>query len=349
MKQIVHNLLALFFGTLVSLLLAEGTVRVAESFSSPVKWSDRPRYYFRHEASPTMQDFPYENPKSSETFRIGVIGDSFSFAPYMQFTDAFPKILERMLNLNVSDLRGEVINYGVPAYSTSHEVAIVDKAINDDADVILLQITLNDPEIKPYRPTGITVFNKFGSLESSGWVKSLLTYWRTANFVVTRIHNENTRRNYIEYFNDLFTPKSAAWTQFRSSMRALVRKARRSKKPIYAVVFPLFGMPMDDSYPFSACHERVAKLMRQLEVPMLDLFSTYKGIPVDRLQVMPGVDRHPNEIAHRMAAEAIYDWLSSSLQVIPEALIIRSRFSDRTRIVNEPEYVEGSDAGRGMS
>lgn len=340
MKQIIHNLFALFVGTLVSLLVAEGAVRLGESFSSPARWSDRPRYYFRHEASTTMQDFPYENPKPAKTLRIGVIGDSFSFAPYMQFTDAFPKILERMLNLNVGDLRGEVINYGVPAYSTSHEVAIVEKAISEEADLILLQITLNDPEIKPYRPTGITVFNKFGALELNGRLKSLLSYWHTANFVVTRIHNENTRRNYVDYFNDLFTPRSAAWTQFRSSMRTLVRKARRSKKPIYAVVFPLFGMPMDDSYPFFECHERVAKLMHQLEVPMLDLFSTYKGIPVERLQVMPGIDRHPNEIAHRMAAEAIYDWLSYTEKAIPESLIIRSRYSDRTRIVDEPEYVE---------
>lgn len=335
----MRNLIALLFGLILSLMLLEGTIRLAEGrlVSTHPQWSDRPRYYFRPEASQTMQDYPISNPKSTNSFRLAIIGDSYTFAPYMQFTDAFPKVLERMLNLNTITSRAEVINYGVPAYSTSHEVATTDRAIRDEADAILLQITLNDPEIKPYRPKGITVFDSFGALKLTGWKGKILSHWATGRLIATRIHNEKTKRDYIDYFNNLFTnPKN--WRSFESSMRSLVAKAREARKPIYAAVFPLFGLPLDDKYPFFACHEKVAGLLRDLNVPFTDLFALYRGIPLDRLQVIPGKDRHPNEIAHRMAAEYLYDWLVDEQRAIPDRHIIKARFSDRTRIVDEPPY-----------
>lgn len=343
----MRNLIALLLGLLVSLLLLEVIIRIAESrlSSTHTMWSDRPRYYFRPEASETMQDYPLRLPKPPQTFRLAVIGDSYTFAPYMQFTDAFPKILERMLNLNTGEQRAEVVNYGVPAYSTSHEIATTERAIRDEADALLLQITLNDPEIKPYRPKGITVFNSFGKLKLSGWKGTILNHWRTARFVVTRLHNEKTKRDYIDYFNNLFT-KPANWNNFESSLRSIVQKARSANKPIFAAVFPLFGVPLDEKYPFFACHEKVAALLRELGVPSTDLFTLFRGIPLDRLQVIPGVDRHPNEIAHRMAAEYLYDWLVDAQRAIPPEYTIKMRFSDRTRIVDEPPYRSTSGEDR---
>ncbi|MCX6115883.1 MAG: SGNH/GDSL hydrolase family protein, partial [Proteobacteria bacterium] len=69
-----------------------------------------------------MQDYPHAVLKPANVFRIAAIGDSFTFAPYMQFTDTFPKKLAQMLSLNPGNRQVEVINYGVPAYSTSHEI-----------------------------------------------------------------------------------------------------------------------------------------------------------------------------------------------------------------------------------
>ena len=335
----MRNLLALLFGFLLSLILLEGVIRLAEGrlLTTAARWSDRPRYYFRPEASETMQDYPISRPKKDDTFRLAIIGDSYTFAPYMQFTDPFPKVLERMLNLNAITSRAEVINYGVPAYSTSHEIATTDRAIRDEADAILLQITLNDPEIKPYRPKGITVFDSFGGLKLTGWKGRILQHWATARLIATRIHNEKTKRDYIAYFNNLFT-KPANWKSFESSMRSIVAKARSSGKPIFAAIFPLFGLPLDDNYPFFSCHEKVVALLRELQVPHTDLFGLYKGIPLDRLQVMPGEDRHPNEIAHRMAAEHLYDWLVDEQHVIPNQHVIKMRFRGRTRIVDELPY-----------
>ncbi len=330
-KAVVSTILVTLFGVFMALGLVELGVRVL----IPVRteqgpgWSDRPTFYFRSPAVPSMQDYPRVVPKPDTVFRIGVVGDSFTFAPYMQFTDTFPKKLEQMLNLNNTPRRAEVVNYGVPAYSTSHEVAVAKTAVEEGSDAIILQITLNDPEVKAHTPTGITenMPDRFGARKFEGLAGWLARHWRTYGFVVTRIHNTATHTAYVDHHTKLFE-EPRTWKPFSESMRRLVETVRSHNKPIVAVVFPLFGIPMDDRYPFYSIHAKVEALMKSLNVPVLDLSPIYKGIPLDRLQVIPGVDRHPNEIAHRMAAERIYLWLEEQ-KMIPEEFLVREKFATR--------------------
>ncbi len=344
------SLLAPLVAGLIGLGVALGVVEAAVRLTVPSRseagpgWSDRPRFYFRSPQAPSMQDFPHEAVKPANVFRIATIGDSFTFAPYMQFTDTFPKKLEQMLNVGGSPRTAEVINYGVPAYSTSHEIPVVKTAIKEGADLIILQITLNDPEIKHHNPSGITenMQDKFGQLNLTGRKAWLASHWRTYGFVASRLHNSKTHQAYIDYFNDLFSnPRS--WKQFTDSMSSIVQLARESKTPVVAVVFPLFGIPMDESYPFYALHEKVEQFMRGLGVPVLDVSAAYKGIPLDRLQVIPGVDRHPNEIAHRMAAEEIYLWLEGQ-RLLPNDFVIQEKFATRLGISGQRPWNPGGEA-----
>lgn len=334
MKKVAASIMLAILGTLTSLAALELAVRLLlpTPRGAGPGWDDRPLFYFRAPQAPSMQDFPYEVPKSDGVFRIAAIGDSFTFAPYMQFTDTYVKKLEEMLNLRDGLRSKQVINYGVPAYSTSHEVPVAERALAEGADVILLQITLNDPEVKHHTPQGLRerMEDRFGPLSLTGTLGALQKHWKTFAFIATRLHNTRTHNEYVNYFNDLFeNPRS--WKPFVESMTRLVSSVQGAKKPLVAVVFPLFGIPMDDAYPFHAIHNKVRDLMQGLGVPVLDLSPMYKGIPLERLQVIPGIDRHPNEIAHRMAAEKIYLWLEEQ-RLIPAEAIISEKFATRLGI-----------------
>ena len=339
MKPVLTRLLPLFVsvcGLLLALLLAEIAVRAMTQKPGAAAWNDRPPFYYQHQESATLQDYPHNPQKAPNSFRLAVVGDSFSFAPYMQFTDAFPKKLEQMLNLNQTELRAEVINYGVPAFSTSHEVAKVAQALQEQADLVLLQITLNDPELKAGTPIGITNFSRFGPLQPGPWQQKLFAVSHLARLVAERLHNTRTQQEYIAYFRDLFeNPKT--WNPFQRAMRSIAKSCQDRKVPLVAVVFPLFGIALDEHYPFYPIHRKVAELLESLKVPHLDLSPYYRGIPLERLQVLPGVDRHPNEIGHRMAAERIYLWLVQK-QLLPQELVIKLMFQNRTQIVKEKPY-----------
>jgi hypothetical protein len=339
-KSVLITVATALFGTAVALGVVEVGVRLfVPSAPKGPKWSDRPVFYFRSPGAPTMQNYPYNPNKPAGAYRIAVIGDSFTFAPFMQFTDTFSYKLEQMLKVSGSPRNVEVINYGVPAYSTSHEIDTTKQAIKEGADLIILQITLNDPEIKAHRPSGLTenMKDRFGPMKLKGPIRKLAKHWKTLGFVLTRLHNSQTHQAYIDYFTSLFM-EDKTWKPFTESMNNLVSLAKTSNTPIVAVVFPLFGMPMDDTYPFYPIHTKVKDLMTSLAVPNLDVSEIYKGIPLEHLQVIPGVDRHPNEIAHRMAAEHIYLWLEER-NMIPQEFVIKEKFATRLGVNRQRPWV----------
>ncbi len=296
------------FGLGVALLAVEIGYRMVVAQSKPKTWSDRPVPYFWPEGAANLQDYPYAEPKPAGVFRIAVVGDSFTFAPYMQFDDAFPKRIERYLNLNREGQRAEVRNYGIPRYSTSHEVKTTQEALDHGADLVLLQITLNDPEIKLDWPTGLQLDTASGEVKLS---HPIYRYWKSLAFVRTRIENSRSHREYRDYFFRLFNKKEE-WSRFSSAMGTIVKMCKERNIPLVAVVFPLFGYVVDDAYPFYPIHQKVSGLLDSLEVKHLDITEAYRNIPLERLQVIPGVDRHPNEIAHRIAAERILPFLKES-------------------------------------
>jgi hypothetical protein len=341
------TLVTAVFGVVMALGIVEVGVRTfVPSAPKGPTWSDRPSFYFRAPGTPAMQNYPYNPQKPAGTFRVAVIGDSFTFAPFMQFTDTFTYKLQQMLKVSGSPRNVEVINYGVPAYSTSHEVATTKQAIAEGADLIIVQITLNDPELKAHRPEGLTenMKDRFGPLKLQGITQKLAKHWKTLSFVLTRLHNSQTRQAYIDYFTGLFMEEKT-WEPFTVSMTQLVSLAKKSKTPIVSVVFPLFGIPMDRDYPFYPIHSKVKDLMGSLAVPSLDVSDIYEGIPLEHLQVIPGVDRHPNEIAHRMAAEHIYLWLEGQ-NMIPEDFIIKEKFATRLGVNKQRPYVQAANAAQ---
>lgn len=314
-------------GIVTALLIIELGFRAILWASPHKRWSDRPKYYYAPPAATTLQDFPHSAIKPPSTFRIAVAGDSFSFGPNMQFDDTFSKRLERILSMNDGPLKAEVINYGVAGYSTADEVNVATRAAKEGSDLILLQITLNDPELQQFRPKGGNG-SRFGPLKITEQDTPLLYYWKSLGFVAQRLHAEKTRAAYRQYFFDLFENPDS-WGTFKKSVEEIARLRDAYPTRVAAVVFPLISFGFDDSYPFSPIHEKIAALAQSLNLPLLDLFEAYRDIPHERLEVVPGQDPHPNEIAHRVAAEYIYVWLVEQ-KLLPETLRVKQAYVNRS-------------------
>ena len=305
------------FGLLLALAALEITLRISSNdlTKQAVALNDRPKNYYTPADSANLQDYKVLKPKPKNTFRIAAVGDSFTFGPYLQFDDAYPKRLERWLNLNRTraipeqdnPVNIEVINYGVPRFSTFHEVGAVKQALVEGADLILLQITLNDPEQKLYWPTELIPdeAGEIGAVSSNSWFGNL----RIVKFVRQRLNNTRSQRLYRDYFFKLFERDTADYEKFLNAFTEIRKLTERHKKPLIAVVFPLFGVEVGDKYPFWSLHEQLRNDLTGRAIPFFDISAAFRGLPVERLQVLPGFDRHPNEIAHRIAAEQILEEL----------------------------------------
>lgn len=302
MRSVFISCISLF----VSLFFVELGVRFINTTQPSQRFSDRPDFFYKAPQAKLFKDFP-EMFAGTSSPRVAVVGDSFTFATSMQFDDAFPRKLERLMHAEGYS-NAAVVNYGVPGYSTAHERSAVVDAVRDGAEILILQVTLNDPQRKSYRPSGLTGLNQFGPLVLEGRELRLARIWNTYEFIRTRIHNTKTLDHYISYYHDLFFNK-VTWVPFKNAVTDIVRFCDDHEVPLLVVVFPLFGTELDADYPFHRLHERVGNLFARKNIPVLDLYSLYEGIPLERIQVEPGIDFHPNEYGHRLAAEAIYEWM----------------------------------------
>ena len=325
-KPTALSLIAITFcGIIFALLFVEILFRTITYFSITQKQVfDRPQRYVmgRHQAEkPNLND---DLPKPPGTFRILAVGDSFTFGQGIQRYDAYPARLETMLNFSESPNKAEVINWGVKGYSTFQEAELVRKGLAHlNPDAIILQITLNDPEMVPYRVTH-KYLDKYGHVALTN---PIFKYWKSLRFVVERVINSQSQKEYTKYYFDLFN-NPETWDRFVGALNTIKRDADEKNVPLLAVVFPLFTHPLDASYPFADLHTKIDQQLTLLNIPTEDLLNDFAGMNPTRLQVMPGVDSHPNEIAQRIAAESIYRMLRK-IPFVPSTFLTARTVAER--------------------
>lgn len=139
--------LLLFFGSLVfSLILVEFMIRyfypqrmyynmsrwdpyVGFSYIPNIKGFSKTKDYemFVKINSHGLRDREFDYKKPSNTIRIGVFGDSFTFGEGVQNNETYPKRLEHLLihdeKMKDSPFRIEVLNFGIGKTGTSHQLA----------------------------------------------------------------------------------------------------------------------------------------------------------------------------------------------------------------------------------
>ena len=86
-----------------------------------------------------------------------------------------------------------------------------------------------------------------------------------------------------------------------ADLREMNRRLQERGARLLIAPWPLF-VGLERAYPFDPIHDEVARFCLQAGIPHHDLLPLFRGRPSASFWVHP-VDRHPNEIAQRMAAE----------------------------------------------
>lgn len=312
-----------------SLALVGVALEVGLRLGTRTPW--RPTGFIGGSQSPNRPDFrdPTVNAsrlaKRPGTFRILAVGDSVTWGSGIHPEDAYPERIGRRLRQFEGDREVEVINWSRSGWNTARQWRSLEGSLDWLApDLLILGYSLNDPE-----PDRIVLDRRL-SIERrrprSGPGMLLYEWSRVFGLVYDRLENSRQRKASDEYYAGLYDEDAAARRRQLEALEEWRGAMRRRGIPMALVIFPMFDSQLGSSYSYAHLHARMANLADDLEVPVLDLLPAYEGVDARRLAVEPFTDSHPNELAHRMAADAILEWLLEQrlLPVEPPAKLRRA-------------------------
>ena len=255
--------------------------------------------------------------KPPGTFRVLGLGDSFTFGVGVPDEQTFLRRLESSLREAPDSTAFEVLNAGVQGYNTRDEVTVFEQRwIHLQPDLVVLTFYLNDAYSDAAfwnmgQGLGIHLQQPDGLAQVSVLADLVQHAWRARG--VQRKMKEHYDQHYFQDGN-AFLASDAQDAPFRVDWgvsRAALERARdltREKDIQFAVVlFPELHA-LNEDYPFQAIHDVVGEACRELDIPLLDLFETFRGHDASSLWVHPS-DHHPNGEAHRLAAASIEAFL----------------------------------------
>jgi hypothetical protein len=298
------ELLLLLGSVAFFLIVAEAAVRLLKADKPlPTGYApvDTNRRFMRPKNSRGYRDLERTVAKPPGVRRVVSLGDSFAWGASVEFEDAYPQRLERGLRRRRRE-PWQVVNLPLPGMNTVDEAAQLEsEGMAYGPDVVLLGFVLNDSEDA----------NAAEARRVAEWAEPkqkpphLLDHSALYRLVSTRLWATAENRRRVSGYKSMYADGAPGWIAARAALRRMGGLCRERGVPFVVVIFPLFGNPLDDRYPFPEIHAKVAQAAADAGAKVVDLLPAYRGLRWELLVVNGADDEHPNEIAHRIAANVI--------------------------------------------
>jgi lysophospholipase L1-like esterase len=249
------------------------------------------------------RDLEHALAKPAGTTRIVVLGDSFTWGAGVEWDDTWSEHLERALRREDGGAF-EVVNLSQPGFGTRDEQnALLTEGFRYQPDVVVLAYVLNDSE--DGRDAESRRAQRWLAEQRAAAPPGFLERSALVSLVLQRLRATRESRQRVANYLSLYRDDAPGWRGAQKALREIGGECRRRGVPFVVAIFPLFGGPLDEHYPFAALHAKVAASAAAAGASVLDLLPSYRGLRWDLLVVDGVDDEHPNEVAHRIAARAI--------------------------------------------
>lgn len=258
-----------------------------------------------------LRTAPPQARSSGDGTRILFLGDSFTYGLGVAGSDTFVSRLEQRLGAT-GPL--EVWNGGVPGSLTNVWWEVYQEVAPAlEPDLVVAVFFLRDGV------RGVTSRGQIAEIrERMRGLGETSALYRTS-----RLYRLARDRMEMHRLSDLYlkrlevgylgTPsQTAEWRRAQTTLVRIRNASERSGARFALVVFPmLFGLEGD--YPLEAVCDTIEAFARRNHIPVLSLLPAFRHRHAPDLWVSP-LDQHPNEEAHRIAAEAMAPFLEGLLR-----------------------------------
>jgi hypothetical protein len=231
--------------------------------------------------------------------------------------DSYGMRLERFLNVNPDTPPAEVRIYAKGGTSTFMQRAFLEQALELHPQLVVLGICINDTEDWTRREELTEWQSRLLLRRPPDWLAPFIRTSRLARWVYLKLEDLRLSREHAAYYRRIHEPSYSGHRRFVAELQEFRDRCSDHGAAFVAVVFP--GLSWDlapGRYPFQDIHDGMLNVLDDLGILTLDLLPAYTGKSPERLQVVPALDGHPNEIGHRIAAETLFEFLFRN-QILP--------------------------------
>lgn len=312
-KKNILNLLTLVFFTLTFLLILEIVFHIGyskytlDSFAKINKNPEKKLSRFEkiitdpNNFSTRVNSIGIRNEeilKEKEKIRIIIIGDSFTFGLGVDNTnETYPKLLDNLLGQNI-----EVINFGYPGFNFLDVYwTIKYDIINYDPDLILYAFYENDIEF--YRWNIEYPYCKVIDEKNPG----LFTFFESnTNFFMTKLMILG------RVYDTKIYPKLPAWNCFDTTLELINELSQEENFNFIIFIIPHYS---GQDSAADVTYSKVYHLAEKNDLLTISSFvETFwdKSSNYSNEDLRGDEDNHYNEIAHRIIAESLQEFIIKS-------------------------------------
>jgi GDSL-like Lipase/Acylhydrolase family len=251
-------------------------------------------------------------PHRDGVLRVVVIGDSFTEGMGVKEEDTYARVLHRLLDTGAEAGRWEVFNCGRRGYDFPAIHDLFETVLAFAPDVVVYGMVLNDAvrsdafqARQSYLNDWILDRGRMFRDEDDGRRLRPLDL-RLLAFVRDRLETRRVGLDTTRWYHDMYgDPNREGWLQTQAYLRDMNQKAQARGGRFLVASWPLL-VGLEGRYPFADVSETIARFCLSAGIARHDLLSALQGRPDASLWVHP-VDHHPNETAHRLAAESLVE------------------------------------------
>lgn len=310
MPRLARALLALALGIGVSFALVEGSVRLVDLYRAPepgslksIDWAARERN------SRGFHDVEWTREKPGDTWRLVVLGDSFTMGQWIPREKLFVKRLEQELRAEGKTV--ETLNVALGGADTRDELGLLrDVGLQYQPDAVLLVFFLNDATHLDSNPLLVKKIHAELSREPEGLARFSKAWQLFDRARRERAITQLTVSDYLASFRG-DAEQRAAWEDCKRALADLAELCRARGLPLGVVIFPmLMELELEREHPFTELYDEVEAHCRSLGVPVLQLLPVFRGRSAPALWVAPD-DAHPNETANALVVPALVEFVEA--------------------------------------
>lgn len=310
--DILVNTFFIFVGSMIFALSMEGYYGFfydqPDSFGTLLtseRWFKR---HYRYNNWGFRDDKDYYYKKGKDRYRIVFVGDSFTAGHGIEdIGDRFSGRIEELLRETGSG-GYEVYTIAVNGWDTDDEIRRLKKLADEgfEADLVVLCYNMND--IAYASPDTYLFYQELRDKISGS---RLLQRSFFLNFLYLRVKVLSMQevKGYYGWLKGSYSGR--AWQDHREQMERFIELCESNGYRLGAVIFPLIN-DLSRGFGMKDAHLRVAGFFEEKEVPYIDLSERLMRFPEKELAVNR-FDSHPNEFAHSLISEDIWEKLIKNI------------------------------------